>query len=130
MAADTQYLVNTTILVDFLRGRKEAKTWLEGFPEGGLAISVITAAELLAGCHNKQEQKRLEAELEQYDLVLTSTAISSTAWEWYRQHRLSDGVGFFDCLIGASAYHCGLTVCTLNDKHFRPLPEVRVERPY
>lgn len=128
--ADTLYLIDTTILVDFLRGKKEAKAWLGGFAEGELAISVITAAELLAGSRNRQEQKRLEAELEQYDLILTSTAISSTAWEWYRQYRLSDGVGFFDCLIGASAHHYGLTVCTLNDKHFRPLPELRVERPY
>jgi len=124
------YLADTTILVDFLRGRKEAKAWLEGFPVGELAISVITAAELLAGCHNKQEQKRLETELEQYVLILTSNVISSTAWEWYRQYRLSDGVGFFDCLIGASAYHYGFTVCTLNDKHFKPLPGLRVEMPY
>ena len=128
--ADTLYLIDTTILVDFLRGKKEAKAWLEGFAEGELAISVVTAAELLAGCRNRQEQRRLEAELEQYDLILTSTDISSTAWEWYRQYRLSDGVGFFDCLIGASAYHYGLAICTLNDKHFRPLPDVRVERPY
>ncbi len=128
--ADTLYLIDTTILVDFLRGKKEAKAWLESFAEGELAISVITAAELLAGCRNRQEQRRLEAELEQYPLILTSDAISSTAWEWYRQYRLSDGVGFFDCLIGASAYQYGLTVCTLNDKHFRPLPDLTVEKPY
>lgn len=124
------YLIDTTILVDYLRGRKESQAWLGRFDEGELAISVITAAELLAGCRNRQEQKRLEAELEQYALVFTSNAISATAWEWYRQYRLSDGAGFFDCLIGASAYHYGLTVCTLNDKHFRPFPDLKVERPY
>ena len=124
------YLIDTTMLVDFLRGKKEAKEWLERFPEGELAISVITAAELLAGCRNKQEQRRLEEELERYSLILASNAISATAWEWYRQYRLSDGVGFFDCLIGASAHHYGLVICTLNDKHFRPLPDLQVERPY
>jgi len=116
---DDAYLIDTTILVDFLRGKKEARTWLERFDEGELA-----------GCRNKQEQKRLEEELERYSLILASNAITATAWEWYRQYRLSDGVGFFDCLIGASAYHYGLTVCTLNDKLFRPLPELKVKRPY
>jgi predicted nucleic acid-binding protein len=124
------YLVDTAILIDFLRGKKEASMWLESFSVGELAISVITAAELLAGCRNKQEQKQVEAEIERYTLLLTSNTLSATAWGWYRQHRLADGVGFFDCLIGATAYHYGLVVCTLNDKHFRPLPQVRVLRPY
>jgi len=43
---------------------------------------------------------------------------------------MSEGVGFFDCLIAASAYHLDATVCTLNEKHFRPFPGVKVERPY
>lgn len=64
--AETAYLIDTTILVDFLRGQQRARAWLARFPEGELAISVITAAELLAGCRNRQEQKRLEAELERF----------------------------------------------------------------
>ena len=90
----------------------------------------MTAAELLAGCRNRREQDIVEKELALYPMIHISGAISQTALEWYRQFHLSHSVGFLDCLIGASAHHYGLTVCTLNDKHFRPLPDLTVERPY
>jgi predicted nucleic acid-binding protein len=128
--ADLTCLVDTTILIDFLRGNEAANAWLDRFADGELAISVITAAELLAGCRNRREQKQVESDLALYPMILVSSAISATAWEWYCQYRLGDGVGFFDCLIGASAHHLGATVYTLNEKHFRPFPGLKVERPY
>jgi predicted nucleic acid-binding protein len=128
--AEITHLVDTPILVDFFRGSEKSKTWLEGFSSGELAISVITAVELIAGCRNQREQKQVEKDLELYPMILVSSTISATAWEWYRKYRLSHGVGFLDCLIGATAYTMGVTLCTLNDKHFRPLPGVEIERPY
>jgi len=72
----------------------------------------------------------VEKELAMYPMIQISGVISLTAWEWYREYPLSHGVGFLDSLIGASAHHYDLIVCTLNDKHFRPLPDLKVERPY
>ena len=123
-------LVDTSVFVDYLRGNEIAKEWVNGFPKGELAYSVITAAELLAGCRNRREQELVEKEIALYPMVYISGAISVTAWEWYRQFHLSHGAGFLDCLIGASAHHYGLTVCTLNEKHFRPFTDLKVERPY
>ncbi len=123
-------LVDTSILVDFLRGSKTAKNWLDSFVPGELAISVVTAAELVAGCRSRREQNKVEKDLALYPVLWVSSATSTTAWDWYRQYHLSDGVGFLDCLIGASAYQLGLVVCTLNDKHFRPFPNMQLERPY
>lgn len=104
--------------------------WTLPFSLGELAYSVVTAAELLAGCRNRHEQNIVEKELALYPMVHISGAISLTAWEWYRQFHLSHGIGFLDCLIGASAHHYGLTICSLNEKHFRPLPDLKAERPY
>jgi predicted nucleic acid-binding protein len=122
-------LVDTSIFVDYLRGNETAKDWVNGFPKGELAYSVITAAELLAGCRNRREQELVEKELALYPMVYILGAISVTAWEWYRQFLLSNGTGFLDCMIGASAHHYGLIVCTLNEKHFRPFADLDVERP-
>ncbi len=123
-------LIDTAILIDYLRGNRDASAWLERFPAGGLIVSVVTAAELLAGCRNRREQTLIEKELNSYPMMWISSGISQTAWEWYRQFHLSHGVGFLDCLIGASAYHHGIIVSTLNEKHFRPFPDLQVERPY
>ena len=128
--ADATRLLDTSIFIDYLRGSETAKAWMNHLQMGELAFSVVTAAELLAGCRNRREQDSVEKELSLYPMIHISGAVSQTALEWYRQFRLSHGVGFLDCLIGASAHHYGLTVCTLNDKHFLPLPELRVERPY
>jgi len=128
--AEITRLVDTSILVDYLRGSETARDWLTGFAASELAISVITAAELVAGCRNRKEQRAVEKELAVYPMVWLSGPISATAWDWYREFHLSNGSGFLDCMIGASAYHNGLMVCSLNDKHFRPLPALRVERPY
>jgi len=128
--AEAARLLDTSIFIDYLRGTETSKAWLSNFSTGELAYSVVTAAELLAGCRNRREQDLVEKELALYPMIHISGAISHAALEWYRRFHLSHGVGFLDCLIAASAHHYGLTICTLNDKHFRPLPDVKVERPY
>ena len=72
-------LVDTSIFVDYLRGNEIAKEWVNGFPKGELAYSVITAAELLAGCRNRREQELVEKEIALYPMVYISGAISVTA---------------------------------------------------
>ena len=128
--AEATRLLDTSIFIDFLRGNETTRSWISDFSTSELAYSVITAAELFAGCRNRREQDIVEKELALYPMIHISGAISQTAFEWYRHFHLGHGVGFLDCLIGASAHHYGLTICSLNDKHFRPLPELRVERPY
>ena len=130
MAEQPTRLLDTSIFVDYLRGNEICKEWLNNSSVNDMAYSIVTAAELLAGCRNRREQDLVEKELAIYSLIQISGAISLTAWEWYREYHLSHNVGFLDCLIGASARHYGLIVCTLNDKHFRPLPDLQVERPY
>ena len=69
MPAD-EYLIETTILVDLLRGKPEAIAWVNSLPVQGRSMSVITAFELLAGCHNRSEQRRVNQEMRGYRLLL------------------------------------------------------------
>lgn len=124
------WLIETSILVDLLRGYAPARQWIDNLSSNDRYISVITAAELLAGCRNRNEQRSVEREIALYPILWLDEEGSRTAWAWYRQFRLSHGLGFLDCLIGATAHHHDLTLATLNEKHFAPLPKLRVERPY
>jgi predicted nucleic acid-binding protein len=63
MAMAIERLIETTVLVDLLRGYVPAREWLDSLPPGEAAISVITAAELLAGCRDRREQETVEDEL-------------------------------------------------------------------
>jgi predicted nucleic acid-binding protein len=76
-----RWLLDTTILIDLLRGSKSARGWIDSLSENARAISVITAAELLAGCRNRTEQRAVERELNRYETVLLSEDISESALE-------------------------------------------------
>jgi predicted nucleic acid-binding protein len=123
-------LLDTTILVDVFRNDPQAIAWVNSLPPQGRSVSVITYFELLAGCRNRREQQVTAREMRTYRLLILSERISRTALSWYRRFFLSHGVGFLDALIGATAVDHGLSLATLNTKHFTPLPGLRVERPY
>jgi predicted nucleic acid-binding protein len=127
---ETRWLLDTTILVDILRGNRSARDWVDALPEDTCAISVITAAELLAGCRNRTEQRAVEHELELYETLWVTEEISQAALEFYKKYHLSHNVGFLDCLIAATATTNGLRLATVNLKHFAPFPRLATERPY
>jgi len=99
-------------------------------PEANRFISVITAAELVAGCNNRGEQRTVEREIESYSMLWLSENISQAAIEFYKRFYLSHRIGFFDCLIAATASENNLRVATPNTKHFSPLSSLKVEKPY
>jgi predicted nucleic acid-binding protein len=123
-------LIETTILVDVLQGKAEAISWVNSLPSQGRWVSVITYFELLDDCRNRQEQRALAREMRNYRVILLTEDISRTALSWFERFHLSHGVGFLDSLIGATALHQDLAIATLNTKHFEPLTDLRVERPY
>jgi len=82
--AEMTRLVDTSIFIDYLRGSETANEWMNSFESGELAYSVVTGAELFAGCRNRREQELVEKELALYPMLYISAAISATAWEWYQ----------------------------------------------
>ena len=127
---DTVWLLDTSILIDILRGQIAARNWVDLLAQPTRMISVITGAELLAGCRNQREQRMVERELSLYTMTWVDENISQTAFDLYRRFHLSRGVGFLDCLIAATATQHGYRLATLNLKHFTALPGVQAERPY
>lgn len=124
------WLLDTSILVDILRGYKPTRDWVDSISPADRFVSVITAAELLAGCRNQTEQRAVERELALYAMLWLDEGASQSALEWYRRFHLSHGIGFLDCLIAATAVERGLRLATLNLKHFAPLTNVHAERPH
>jgi predicted nucleic acid-binding protein len=128
--AEAGWLLDTSILIDVLRGYKPARDWVNSIPEAVQFVSVVTAAELFSGCHNRAEQRAVERELALYQVVWLDEDTSQTALQFYQRFHLSHGVGFLDCLIAATAIALGLRLTTLNLKHFAPFSDLQVERPY
>ena len=130
MEPDRRVLIDTSIMVDLFRGLEEAAEWIDSIEGKDRVLSFITVAELIAGCRNKNEQKKIENEFRGYLIIYPDSDGCAKGLEWYRKFHLSHSVGFLDCLIAASAYSNGIPIATLNERHFRQFPGVSTTRPY
>ncbi len=124
-------LIDTSFLIDHLRGRPEATRFLTATrADGGLRTSVIVVAELLTGARDRREQAVIDRPLTRFRVEAIDPSDGIDALNLLRQHRLTNGIGWPDCLIAAAAIRTALPVATLNDRHFRVVPGLTVHRPY
>ena len=130
MAFDRKVLLDTSVMVDLLRGVERARYWIDGIAPKCRFLSFITVAELIAGCRNRDEQNKIERELKEYVLLYLDTQSCKHGVEWYKKFHLSHRVGFLDCLMAATAYKKSIPIATLNDKHFKLISGISVIRPY
>ncbi len=122
-----KYLLDTCILIDYLRGKKEAVDFLDSL-EKCPAISALTAAELYAGVREGHEQVILDNLVSQLELIPVNGMISKKGGIFRRDFHKKYGTGLLDSLIASTAEESGITLVTLNLKHFPMLEMVLV--PY
>jgi predicted nucleic acid-binding protein len=120
-------LIDTDVLIDYLRGRANAVTYLEALTEP-LLMSVITQAELYAGVREGAERSALDALISVFEPVDVSPEIARIGGLFRRDYGKLHGVGLADALIAASAQSREATLVTLNRKHFPMIESVVV--PY
>jgi tRNA(fMet)-specific endonuclease VapC len=129
--ADSAVLVETTILVDYLRGSRAAADFLDAArAEGELFSSAVTKAELIVGSRTRAESRAIDQLFARFRVEAITAHDSILALKWLSRFYHASGVGFHDCLLGAAAVRMRIPIATLNDKHFKPLPGVKVVRPY
>lgn len=116
-------LIDTSILIDYLRGVAAAREELARYADP--SISAITWMEVMVGASDEREAARLRAFLAGFRLVPIDQAVSELAVGIRRRHhtRLPDAI------IRASARRIEGLLVTRNTKDFPPdEPDVRV--PY
>ncbi len=120
-------LVDTDVLIDYLRDRAEAISYLEGLAEAPL-VSVITVAELYAGVREGAERAKLDSFIRAFEVVPVNQEIAVRGGLYRRDYIKSHNVGLADALIAATAEIRQAALVTLNSKHFPMLAKVVV--PY
>jgi predicted nucleic acid-binding protein len=122
-----QLLVDTDVLIDYLRARPESVTYLENLTQS-LVISAITVAELYAGVRDGAERVALENFISSFQVRAVDEEIAARAGILRRDFRKSHGTGLADAIIAATAEEQQANLVTLNKKHFPMLKDVVV--PY
>lgn len=127
MTAVANILLDTDILVDYLRGLEISGQFFEGltFP---VAVSSITVAELFCGVREGKERSALTALLKLCQIEPVTYEIAQRAGLLRRDYSKSHGVGLADAIIAATALEIGAKLTTKNIKHYPMIDNLKA--PY
>lgn len=125
-----KYLVDTDIVISYLKGIKEAVTILQKH-QGELAVSVITLGELLEGIHGQPKENERLKWLENFLTGVNLLEVDRMVVEQFAQIRSNlrkSGllIDNFDILIAATALAENLVLITGNIKDFERIEKLQV----
>lgn len=125
------YLLDTDIVVFFLRNKKNIAEHLALLSPNDIFVSEVTVAELEYGnrCSGIYEENKwmVDRFLSSVNIVPFSDAIHLYAEERYRLRMLGQSIEDFDLLIGCTAVSDNLIMVTNNAKHYSRIKDIRIE---
>lgn len=124
-------IVDSTIIVDLIRGKEEAKSFIENQNEK-LFISRAGAMEMLEGAKTKKDWKTIQKLLEslKIEAIEISESISKSAAGIFENFWHSHGIGVMDSFIAATALVLDEPLVTHNVKHFQFIKGLKIVIPY
>lgn len=125
MSSIAKLLIDTDVLVDYLKGVDKAVEFLdEALINSQCYLSTITIAELYVGVRNENEKEILDQFLNEFQTEACTIKIAEVGGLFRRDYGKSHGVGLADALIAATAKEIGAKLVSLNIKHFPMLGNV------
>ncbi len=110
-------LVDTDIVIDFLRGDQQAIFHLKAESDS-LCFSSITVAEIFAGVKNRKEETEVERLFSIFPVIAVTDEIAREAGRFVRLYRPSHSVEIPDALIAATCLWYNATLHKLNVEHY------------
>ena len=113
-------LVDTDVLIDFLRGREQAVSFVN-LESDRIILSAIVVAELYAGVRGGRddtEQSTLERFLSLFRVVPVTAAIARLGGLYKRDYGKSHGISLADAVVAATTTLQDAELKTLNVKHY------------
>ena len=123
----TRYLLDTVVLIEYLRGSDRAAEFLEQL-DGELMISAITVAELSSGARGSDEMDALDQFVLAFEVVPVDEQLARAGGQLRKEYHTSYGVGLANALIAASAEEREAKLVTFNRRHYPMVENLTV--PY
>lgn len=123
------YLLDTTIIIDCLRGKRETVDFLTKIVSEGSSTGccIVNIVEVYAGMRDKEGEstRKFLDSLEYYEVT---KSIAEQAGE-YKRHYQDKGItlSLSDVIIAAVAISYNLVLVTDNSKHY-PMQEVNLQQ--
>lgn len=124
-------LVDSTVAIDFLEGRKPAVEYLNNLTEN-IRISRIVFMEIIIGCRTKLELSKTKKTISKsgWKIVEINEKASQLAGAIFENFYHSNGLGMADALIAATALIYNEKLATHNVKHFKFIEDLELIVPY
>jgi hypothetical protein len=110
-------LLDTDVLIDFLRGDEKAVSFVNA-NSSRIILSSVIVAELYAGVKGDAEQATLERFISLFRVIPVDSEIAKTGGLYKRDFSKSHGVGLADAILAATAESENAELVTLNTKHY------------
>ena len=118
-------LVDTDILINFLRGKEKAKDFLLSLLEESIIYcSVISIAEIHAGMKEHEREKTIEL-IDSLNIVDVTRDIAEKAGKYKREEK-KQFLELDDCFVAATAFIKRAILATVNGKHY-PMDDIKKE---
>jgi predicted nucleic acid-binding protein len=118
-------LVDTDVMIDFLRGHPKAVALLKKH-SSRIVLSSIVAAELYAGVRGDEELATLDDLLSLFPVIPVSPSLARAGGLNKRDYCKAHGVGLADAIVAATCEAESAELKTLNIKHY---PMIRGLKP-
>lgn len=121
-------IIDTDVLIWYSRGHQKAIDQVHSLEN--FSISVVTFMEIVQGVRNKNELKNFKKALGilNVKVLQIDELVSTKAMFFVEQYALSHSMELADALIGATSITQQSTLITGNDKHYKHLPGIEIQK--
>lgn len=120
-------IIDADVMIELLRKNFSARSFIiNEVGSGNIILSCITVAEILQGANNKENLQQINKILKQYIVVPIDYPISDIFSSIFQKYVLSHGSTIPDTLVAATALHYDLPLLSINQKHFKYIPNLKL----
>ena len=118
-------IIDADVIIELLRKNPLAKSFiLNEVGNKNIVLSCITIAEIQQGARNKEDLQRINKLLRQYIIVPINYSISDIFEKLFEKFILSHDSKIPDTLVASTALHYNLPLLSINQKHFKHIPDL------
>jgi len=125
---EDKILTDTSVLINLQKAEEKTVKLFDKF-KNEIIISRVTAYELIYGSKNNREKGINKKFLEMLSILEINEAISKYTYYLLDKYNLAMKLGIADALIASSSIVYGITLWTLNTRHFSKIKELKLFKP-
>ena len=126
----TDAILDTSVLIDLLRGFQPALDWFVSLGRQRTAITPVVWMETVQGASNREKRAQTIRFLRQFRIEHPTEDDNRWAMRQIARFHLSHSIQLQDAMIASVAARLAVPLFTTNLKHFHPLPGIDAKKPY